>query len=324
MAILGMCAFFSLSYLIILARVDRFQLRVDRWSITTEFLRILLGGSYPYNAASHLGGSASTFPCNYLFALPAYFLGDVGYQQILGFLLFAFVACRRWCDSGQRAIAICLVGTSPSFLFEVAARSDLFTNMAFVALLIHALDRQGSTRSTASVTAMGFLGGLVLSTRGVVVFPLMFYLGGYLRMSGIRKTLVFAAAASATCISTILVFVLWDPESFLHVFNPFMIQSGQIPTAILVPALILSVLLSWSTKTVERSYLLSSIVLFVLVAILWIRGISAAGFQDPFHHFDISYFQFCMPFCFLSGNWSVLPGGPAKAPVPPEQAIEMI
>jgi len=68
--------------------IDRWSVRVDRWSALAFWSENLKNGSYPYGTPTHLGGYASPFPVWQLFHFPFHLLGDTAYGQLFCLLIF--------------------------------------------------------------------------------------------------------------------------------------------------------------------------------------------------------------------------------------------
>ena len=123
------------------------QIRVTRFPALHDWISRLLNGQYPYTSPARPSG----FPFLFLIAVPFYLLGDLGLLQIFAFLIFAYIIHYRFGSDGtNRLRGLLLLVLSPVFLYEIAVRSDLFSNMVLViAFMIITRHRVGHARTPA-------------------------------------------------------------------------------------------------------------------------------------------------------------------------------
>lgn len=278
--------------------IDPMALAVDRWSAIDHFLTALFKGDYPYRAESHLGHIISGFPGLFLLALPFYLLGDVGMMQFAAFVGFAFLAVRLSRESAAAFVLLLLAGL-PIFAYEVVVRSDLFFNMTAVAWLVY-LGRNVERAQGGRLLILAAAWGLLLSTRGVVIVPLLLAVFPLLMGRSLKAALAFAAVLVATFAATLIPFYLWDPAFFLD-RNPYIVQSGYIPGWALVLVLLVSGYLGFRHRTTPRIYFHSGFILFGIVLGCLLLKVLQTGYTHSLWEsgFDISYFSLPLPFLLL-------------------------
>jgi hypothetical protein len=295
-----LAAIIALGFVYAMKRVDPYTLNVDRWSAITAFDKSLLSGSFPYAARSHLGQPASGFPGLFLLMLPFYLLGDAGYFQIFSFLAFSVLIWKREMDSGKKAALLLLAGTSPMFFWECAARSELFGNMTLLLLALFWTESKKEKFSSGTAVIAGVLAGLVLSTRGVTVIPLLVYFVSFLRSFGWRRRAAFVLALAVTAAAIFLPFYLWDRAAFSG-NNPFLLQAGYIPAGLLIPALVAAAVAGFFARNWDRFLSASGYILFAVIGAVFFLSIREMGLSRAvlLSGFDLSYFQFAAPFLLL-------------------------
>jgi hypothetical protein len=285
--------------------IDRWSVKVDRWSALAFWSENLKNGIFPYGTPTHLGGYASPFPVWQLFHFPFYLLGDTAYGQWFCLLVF-FVALFRWRTKMNIGGILILLALSPGFWWEIAVRSDLLCNMLLVFVFLTAQfyysDFWNKHKiSTAAIT------GLFLCTRLFVAIPLfLYFFPKFLKFTD-KEKIGFALTTIACFIIPFLPFLFGEHSILNHPeYNPFILQmcqgnnwetcqgnvwlfaSGCIP--------LLRVAFIW--KRMRDMYFLAGLFLFVLILAVGIR----IGIEDGLHSvifdakFDKSYFNVCIPF----------------------------
>ncbi len=282
---------------LIMLRFDPVNIRVGRFPALNAWINRLLGGEYPYISPTLPSG----FPVLFLLAMPFYFLGDLGWLQIFAFLAYALILQSRYGAQGtERLRTLILLSVSPVFLYEIAVRSDLFSNMVIAILYIFLSSGRIPHARPHMLVALSLIGGFVLATRGVVllIFTVFFV---FLFKNQLKRGIIFAAGISAGFIIACLPFAIWNIQYFvLH--GPFAIQTSYLPLYLLVFFLILSVYLGARARSLADVYKYTTATLFCAVFVAFLislgtRGWSATVLGD---RFDISYFCFTLPFLLLT------------------------
>jgi hypothetical protein len=284
-----------------LHRVNPTNVKVDRWSAMTNFDAALLRGDYPYLAKTHLDGVMSCLPIMYISGLPFYLLGDVGYYQIFSLLLFALLVYKMAAGNNTRTYVLLILMTSPVYVYEIIVRSDLFTNMVLLLVVIFVAEKWRYHKTAKRMLLAGILVGLVCLTRSISELLFLLY---FLRYFDRRKEMAlgasFVAGVVAAFVAVLAVFYVWNPTDFMaHI--PFSHQKGFIPTGVLAIFVLLTVAAAIFAKDLNRFLWSAGFLMFALISSLFILTIHQVGMRNAVwgNMFDISYFSFAMPFAVL-------------------------
>lgn len=279
-----------------MSRFEPSHIRVGRFPALYDWISRLLHGQFPYLSPTRPSG----FPFLFVLAMPFYLLGDLGLMQVFAFLLYAFLVHTHYAKQGaNRYRVLILLACAPMFLYEIVVRSDLFSNMVIVMVFMFVLEGKLRRANNVMLVVAGFVAGLLLSTRGIVLLIFILYFGYFFRHS-LRKGLVMLVGISAGFLITILPFVLWDPARFVT-SGPLAIQSSYLPLSLLICSIVLCLLLAIRAKALSSVYKYIAVVLFAVVSVAFCLSIlsygwSATIFKD---RFDISYFCLSLPFLLL-------------------------
>lgn len=265
--------------------------RVGRYWALWEWNEKFLKGVFPYGGPTRPSG----FPFLFLFALPFYLLGDLGLLQVFGLLLFAYLL--SWKKGNFFGIILLIL--SPAFLFEVITRSELFTNITLILAYFLLYQKKERAIKEKFLLPYGILGGCLLATRGIVLFPYLLFFPLSFKEEW-KKGGIFLLGLSIGFLSLNLPFLLWDKEGFIKE-GPFSIQTAYLPNWLL-PFLLFFSFLAIRIWLREDPYPLIAFFLFSLVFLSFLSalinyGFSALLFQS---RFDISYFIFSSPFLLYS------------------------
>lgn len=278
---------------------DPTVIRNARYALLQQAVDLLLSGSFPWGEP--IFGHHSAFPFWFVLALPFYLLGDIGLLLILSFILAGWVMIRL--DRTTAAAGIALLALSPAFLYEIATRSGVTANMVLALACLVLTERVSLRNGRWAVFLFGLLGGLVLSTRGVV-FPIFAVYLGYLMHKNTRAALVLLCGWVLSFAATIVPFLLWDADRF-WTYGPFTHQlalthfNGWFVAGFLAVVFVWGYMLrSWRTVVEACGWLLFLGVAVSMGLVIFEHGLSAAIMES---RFDISYF--CFPLPFLIVGW---------------------
>jgi hypothetical protein len=296
--------FTALLLTLIMLRFEPAKIRVGRFPALMDWIARLLSGEYPYASPTLPSG----FPFLFFLAMPFYFLGDLGWLQIFAFLVFAFILQLRYGSDGTRRLrTLILLVVSPVFVYEIAVRSDLFSNMVVVILYMFFCLNKVRDRRIPVLFVTGLAGGFLLATRGIVLLIYVLYFG-YLFKHQLKRGLIFIAGIISGFSIVCLPFAIWNVEYFtLH--GPFAIQSAYLPDWLSVLFLLLGIYLARRAPSMAVVYRYTALTLFAAVFIAFCislldQGWPAAVMAD---RFDISYFCFALPFLLLSLDYERRP-----------------
>ncbi len=289
--------FLSVFFIVVMLQFDPQTIRVTRYSALNEWITLLLQGQYPYGASSDPSG----FPFLFILALPFYFLGDTGYLQIIGFILFCVLVYYRYSDDWKNMVrSTLLLIACPLFWYELVVRSELLFNMVIIIAFLTFLELRLMKKRQRGLFWIGIVGGLLLSTRGIVLLPYVAVMVWIVRMGMLQKK-SFPIAIFIGFGLTLLPFLAWDWGTFMQ-SGPFSIQTAYLPVWIIIIAVIVCFVIGWKAYNLRQVYAFTGIVLFgvalaSLVFIVTIFSWQDAIFRDAF---DVGYFAFSLPFILLS------------------------
>ncbi len=295
---------YGVAALAIYLRLDPENLQTDRWSALHNFLAALFRGEYPYAARTHLDSPISGFPGLFLLALPFYAVGDVGYLQFAALIALAALLVIRLRDGGRPLYLLALLVAMPVFEYQIFGRSDLLGNMVAVAWLMHLGAKPGAARGNY-LWLWAIAWGLMLSTRAIVLIPMILAAGGFLNGRGWKTAAGFFAVAGTVTIATFLPFYLWNPVLFWE-HNPFNVQAGYISRPVLAAVLAITLWLAYryrrSSQLFSQLFYHAGLILFGTVFVCWLLKVFQTGWAEMLwnHTFDLTYFFLGVPFLLVA------------------------
>jgi hypothetical protein len=290
-----------LIYFLLLLRVDPMDVRVDRWSAITSFNTALLQGSYPYLARTHLGNPASGLPALFLVGLPFQLAGDVGYLQIVVFMCFSLGAYLHGRSHFERISILLLLATSPFYFWEIAVRSELFSNTALFLLVLFACEPFRERKPAAALILLGLGAGLLCSTRVVALIPFLLYFPGFFKSDKPAHVVLFVACGVGAFALTLIPFAVWNFDLFLK-NNPLIQQGDKAPLWVPAAALTAAALLGIRGIDFRKHCFYAAAIFFCMIAAALLVRLAQFGWLQTIYHpeFDISYFIFCVPYALFS------------------------
>jgi hypothetical protein len=276
------------------------QIRVGRFPALQDWITRLLNGTFPYTSPTRPSG----FPFLFVLAIPFYLLGDLGFLQIFAFLAYLLLIHVRYRgQNADRFYTLILLVTAPLFLYEIAVRSDLFSNTVLVILFMGYCEGVLHKVKIPFLGLIGLVGGLLLATRGIVLLIYLIYFGFVLR-NNIKRAIVFSIGLVAGFAATILPFVLWSWRNFVTA-GPFAIQTSYLPSGLVVMAVAVCVYLAIRAASIADVYRYIALMLFSVVLVAFLLSIVDNGWPATVlgDRFDISYFCFALPFILLLFNY---------------------
>jgi hypothetical protein len=278
------------------------KIQVDRWSVITSFWDCFFSGKFPYSAVSHHGNAPGPFPVYFLFALPFYLLGEIGFYSLSGFLLLERIIFVQYKETRDRVLGSILLMASTAVLWELLCRSTVLINGVIIALYLQWIVKKEFVRTMDFVWA-GAVGGLLLATRGLAVIPMATaYAFVFLKNPQWKNLVVFAVTFLLCFAATLFPFVLWDYDLFMAQ-GPFALQAGltKSPFATLF---IVTASFSWGffLKNTVDLFRVIAFMIFLAVSTSFAFNISEFGWEVAFREsrMDISYYLFAFPFLLMS------------------------
>ncbi len=298
---IGLIIALSAGLLAILLSVDPMQVRVTRWSAITSFNDALMHGIYPYLGRTHQGQPPSGLPMLFLIALPFQLAGDVGLLQVAVFVGFSVAVYRALQRPWERVTVMLLLALSPAYLWEVAVRSELFSNAALFLFLTLVCERVRYRVSRPIVVWSGVVAGLLSSTRLVALVPFLMYFPGFLARGRTGSMLVFVAAFALAFAATLVPFAWWDVHLFLQ-YSPLLPQADKTPLWMSFGALVAAGVMGWRGLEFGRFCAATATVFFCTVAAKLAWDVWSLGWPVAFYgsRSDLSYFMFAVPFALFA------------------------
>lgn len=293
--------FLSAVLTVLMFQFDPGDIFIGRWWALNDWIGKLISGQFPYRSA-HL---PSGLPFLFVLAMPFYFLGDAGLLQICAFILLAVAMHLRYRKKpASRLRGVIFLAASPVFLFEVLVRSELIFNVTIVLLYLEIVFQYVNKDSLPKPALFGFIGGLLLSTRGIVLPVYIIFLGFLFLRYHIRSVSFYLFMIIGFAV-TIVPFLLWNADYFLT-YGPFSVQLHYIPSWLLIIALLSSLICAISVKSIRGAHIAIGSILFGVVFIAFLvsigeNGLTASVMKDLF---DTGYFAFTLPFLVISFRYS--------------------
>ncbi len=304
----GMIKYFSFLFLVFLLGVAIIShyyipiqsLNVDRVSVINSFLTKLFNGNYPYFAKSNMGNYPGPMPVYFLIALPFQLIGELNILSTLGYFIFFLMLIKQ--PVKPKFSLLILFVTSIFVYWEIATRSNIFTNSLIILLVINLYLRINKNNLNKRFFSSALLSGFFLSTRSIFILVyIVTFFSSYLRKEVKFTPLVkYSLIALSVFIFTFLPFILFFKNEFF-IMNPFIIQSAfLIPKGYIFIFVLISIVFSFYVKNDIDTYFYSGVSLFVSIAIYFLYHLSNTGFYKTLFasNADISYFIFCVPFLF--------------------------
>jgi hypothetical protein len=301
----------ALFWIVALRFVPVENLMLDRWQIVTGWLDNFFNGQYPYtpipSAKNHVPGP---FPVLFLLAIPFYWLNEIAYFSIAGFVLFSFLLVRifKGAEGGVASSCVLNLFFALPLQYEVFARSTLFINAVLILSVMVYYDR-GAWSSRRHYVAGGLVGGLLLSTRSIAVLPFIISFIRLLRdkRPGLRRLSVLAGTSAAVFVMTLLPLYLLYPGEFL-LNNPISTENSLLPVWWIGAFFFFyACVASWFSRSFFAGIAWSGILLFLLVSVVFIITVVHFGFTSAFYRstFDVSYFVLSLPFLIITQQQSM-------------------
>lgn len=276
------------------------SLNSDRGSLISSFWKVFFKGEYPYHAKSHLNSLPGPMPIYFIIALPFNFIGELGLLSILGYVIFIIFSIKIKLPINNLKFILFFFSSSVYILWEIATRSNVFTNSLLILLIINSFLSLKKEGGKIPFYCLAILTGLLLSTRSIFILVyVVFFLSSLLNKEiDFKSLLKYLFIAFLAFVFTFLPLLIFFYKDFLIV-NPFLIQSSfLIPLPYTISFIISSFLFAFFVKNKPDKFFYSGLVLFFSIMIYSIYHILKHGFFQAYHNseIDISYFIFCIPF----------------------------
>ena len=276
-------------------------LNVDRWSVIASFWEAVFDGQFPYTAKSIHNNPPGPFPFYFIISLPFHLFGEIGLMTILAIIGFSYLLFYRSKSYKPTIILILFTATAPALLWEISVRSTIFINMVLVLFYLLWLEYTVNRKFWYQIFT-GFVGGLLLSTRGIVVIPyLAFFAFAYLRTKRWHALLTHGFGIIIGFTVTFLPFVIWDYQLF-KIYNPIILQAGFLNLPLLIIFFIATIIIGLKSHNTCLFYRNLAFTLIIVITTAFLKTIIQHGWSIAFHSsaFDISYYILAAPFLVVS------------------------
>lgn len=300
---IGVISFFIFS-VFLNYKIDGNSLNVDRWSAMEIGIKAILNGKYPYNIPDHMGWESSNLPMLIVLGIPFYLLfGSVGYLQSFIFLLFCYLIFKIFDNYKQRSAILILLFLSPSYLWEVYVKSDLFSNFVLICGFTYLIWKRFLSEEKLKPELVSFFTALLFLTRLSAVIPLTVLLFKMFWSFSLKEKFRFIIIFVLSVSVILYVFFHNVPNSeILMKHNPFMIQGAKQPLLLSFSYIALALILSFRLKSFYEIINWSGMLLFICVLVPFIMYFAELGYTEMIVNssFDISFFNMCMPFVLVA------------------------
>ncbi|WP_291874157.1 hypothetical protein [Chryseobacterium sp.] len=285
--------------------IDPYQLRIDRWQTLDFSLDYWIHGKYIYDTRNFMGNLSSYLPGQLLLALPAYLLGNVGYLQVVAFLLFSYVVMLEFKSNLIRFTAILMLGISLAYIYEAVCKSDFISSFIFAAAFILFWHTKFKENYFQKPVLLGIGLGILFLTRSVVVIPLIiFLLKPFLATN--TKSKIKTVAAFLLTVAVLLLTVFFPAKNLEYIIehNPLTLQ-GQSNKWVMLVFVTAALFLSFYVRKINDVFYFSAYIVFLTMLSFVLEKflLFGLGFQDNL--FSTTYLAACLPFSIIAYCFSV-------------------
>jgi hypothetical protein len=271
---------------------------VGRFPAINEWLTNLVNGRFPYNTVSKPSG----FPVLFFLAFPFYLIGEPGYLELCGYLIFCICLYNYRKSKKILFIRLAMLFLMPAFFYEFLVRSELLFNMSLVVSLILLTEKYlQRDKVDLKFIMLAVYFGLLLSTRIIIGSAFVIYLFYYFRQN-LKNLFLYSVITILMFTLTVLPFIFWNSRSFFET-GPFYIQFLHISLWLVAPVLFIILFISWVVSNKRELFFAFGLMFFIIITFALINFIYEFGIQYAIfgkYCFDISYYIFRIPFLILS------------------------
>ncbi|MCH5598703.1 hypothetical protein [Niabella ginsengisoli] len=288
--------------------VDKYALNIDRWSAMEAGIRSILSGEYPYSAIDHMQGRTSNLPTLIFLGIPFYLMGDVGYLQVFCAAIYFLFIYILFDDYRKRFFALLLFVLSVSINYEQYVKSDIISNFIIVSIYSVVVQRKRDKGLSLGLLITAFLSTQLLLTRLVALMPLnVVHFKWFVQLKLKRK--IFFLIISCMLIVLNLYFVLKNVPSLerFKEHNPFMLQNSQLPFALSILCIGLSIYSSFVVKNLNAMLKYTTLCLLLTAALAMGAKFYTHGIYNAFFNSrtDLTYWNMAMPFLIFYWTFKI-------------------
>ncbi len=288
-------------HIVLLIKVDRLTIDLDRWSAIQYFWDALLGGEFPYAVQTHIqnGNTPSPLPIWQLTMLPFYLLKDVGILQPTVFILVTAILYRKTDSYSDRVAILFTLILSPAYWYESLTRSDLLSCMILGVCVVAFIRKIGQSNSSKSTIKVILILGLLMSTRAVLAIPAGLVIASISR-SNIKKFFTISIGALPIFLLTLLPFLLWNSELFFN-NNPLTLHANKSIPGLVPAMLITAVILGFRIRSFQDQMFTAGVLISIITGVSILMLLGEISFSEILfgNRFDITYLSMGMPFLII-------------------------
>lgn len=282
--------------------VNGYALNTDRWSAMHFAIKALFNGEHPYAAIDHLGGRTSNLPSLIFIGIPFYFLGNIGLLQSFSFLVFIYVLSVIFDNYKDRLFTLLLLIASPSYFWEIYAKSDLMSNFIILLMFLIIVQNKFSENKQTSPYGLSFFSTALLLTRLTAIIPISLLLFKKFWNYSIKEKIQFVLMGILTLsLFTYICFNKVEDFEYFKKYNPFTLQNRQLPLLISFTTILIPLFYSFKIINIKSLIKASVSFLFIPISIAFFLTVIEKGWQKSIINsfFDISYLNILMPFLLI-------------------------
>ncbi len=274
------------------------SIRVDRVEMINIFWDNVFNGEYPYGTGGSLHGNRPAgWPVFFILCYPFYLIKIYAIIPILSIIALLLIFYRK--NPQTTGFISLLIVTSPAIYWEIICRSTIFFNAVIFIFWFMSLSNI-SKKTTFKLYLSAIIGGLLLSTRSVLILPIVIFACYSLHSQlSFSQFLKWCSCLFLTFLLSIIPLLFYGIDNITFV-NPIIIQSSfLLPFELTLTFSLLSLIPVLWCKSYQQTILYSGISLYVIFSVYIIYCLISYGIDNCLYYgCDISYFLFCIPFFF--------------------------
>ncbi len=295
------CIIWVACCIVLLQFVPLETIRVDRIEMIELFWNAVNDGEYPYSPRGNFNGNhPGPMPIYFILCYPFYLIKTYALIPILSYMAWIYYTYHT--NRQSTTLLLLLIIFSPACYWEVLCRSTIIFNTIIFLIWFVSL-KSFDSFSSKKLIISAIIGGLLLSTRSILVVPIIAF-GIYAlhhKLQQRSKTIIWGFVLLATFIATHIPLLFYGIDKVIEI-NPITIQTDFfIPSEYMILFIILLSIISYKCTNFNRITFISGIFLFAIALLYIVRYIFCTGLEHSITMgCDISYFLFSLPFLFYS------------------------
>lgn len=301
--ILSLGALWLLGCGVLLQFVPLETIRVDRVEMIELFWDAFHNGEYPYNPQGSFNANhPGPMPIYFTLCYPFYLSKHYALMPILSLIGWIYYTYRT--NRNNTSLLLLLIISSPACYWEIICRSTILFNTLIFILWYHTL-KSFDIFNKKMVILSAIIGGLLLSSRSILVIPIIAFGVYALRHNEFSKVCLWSVILLFSFIATHIPLLSYGIDNFMTI-NPIWLQSNFfIPVKYMIIGVIILIVAAYKCNYFNQVTFASGLFLFGVSLFYIIRYIFYTSIEHSIYYgCDISYFLFSLPFLFLTLNQS--------------------